>query len=104
METTTKEPTTRTSASTQHEVLAALWSLCHRAGAAHSTVPASQVIDLFLDAYNVTGEPAVRDELCRQLARFNCRSLLTPEELQFSLHEVGAAVATEAAFDHLLIT
>lgn len=90
-----------TSTTTQLEALDELRTLGHADG--DVIVPAARVVDLLLDTLNATAEPAVRVELCRHLTRFSRRSLVTGAELRTSVHEVDAAVATEAAFAHLVI-
>ncbi len=68
-----------------------------------ATVPQGQIVDLLLDCYSGSDEPAVRDEITGALRRIARRSLLTAAEVVELADVVAAATEVEAAYAHLLL-
>ncbi|MEZ5236448.1 MAG: hypothetical protein AB7W59_21555 [Acidimicrobiia bacterium] len=63
----------------------------------------AHVVDLLLDCYGATAEPAVRDEIGTTLVRIAHRTLLSVEELRQVVAVLVAATEVEDAFSHLLL-
>lgn len=63
----------------------------------------AHVVDLLLDCYGASAEPAVRDEIGTTLVRIAHRTLLSVEELRHVVAVLVAATEVEDAFSHLLL-
>lgn len=86
-----------------HQLAASPIEALHTLTAGGRLVCQAHVVDLLLDCYAATAEPAVRDEAAAALVRVSHRTLLSAEELHGIVDLLVAATEVESAFSHLLL-
>lgn len=84
-------------------VLALADTLLTMAGGDADVVSQSRCVDVLLDIYNSTAEPALRAEVCGCIERFAKRSMIPVGEVRNAALDICAAAAVEGAFGHLVI-
>lgn len=94
--TTTTSPTTTTHTTASTEAL-------HTLADAQDIIPQSRVVDLLLDLYATSTEPAVRLEIEAALTLCGRRTMLRASELRSCLALIEGAEEVESAFAHLLL-
>ncbi|MCC6435856.1 MAG: hypothetical protein IT196_12555 [Acidimicrobiales bacterium] len=86
-----------------HQLAASPIEALHTLTASGRLVCQAHVVDLLLDCYAATTEPAVREEITVALVQLAHRTLLSTEELRGIVDLLVAATEVESAFSHLLL-
>lgn len=84
-------------------VLALADTLLTMAGDAAAVVSQNRCIDVLLDIYNCSPEPAVQAEVCRWIGQLSKRTLVAVDEVRAAALDICAAAAVEGAFGHLVL-